>query len=165
MDQTMNIRLASTLAVEDRGQVRLRRWLMLCWLTLFGAACSTTVEQVATDAAAKPDTELSRYDDDSDRLGHCEFEPVPKVAAKAAPQVSELQAGLGKALMRLPIGTTLGGWGDRLKLLGDAQPVDEREGRWSQIMLPSVGIHDVPRAAAIALKPGRETRGPRRAEA
>ncbi len=90
------------------------------------------------------------HDDDSDRLGHCTFETPPTREALPAPTPGAVLAGLGSAIIEMPVGVPLGGYAGRMTVQG-AEPVDDREGRWTGIMVPSAGLHDAPRAEAIAL--------------
>jgi neutral ceramidase len=65
-------------------------------------------------------------------------------------------AGLGSAVLGMPIGAPLGGYGERLIPLGGSSPADARPRRFTKSFVPSVGMHDAPRADALALDAGGE---------
>lgn len=96
------------------------------------------------------------WDDDSGRLGHCDFTPPPAREAKPDPGLAPLEAGYGVARLDLPIGTPLGAYGGRVHGLGDAVDPDGRHPRWATAMTASVGMHDGLRAEALALRAGDE---------
>lgn len=96
------------------------------------------------------------YDDDTTRLSHCSFEPAPPREALPALEPASLRAGIGSAVVELPIGTPAGGYGGRVHGLGSAEPPDDRAARWATGMTVTVGLHDAPRADALALEAGEE---------
>ena len=131
--------------VESGKVLRVKRGVVACLLL---SSCSS--EDAIPPAVAPP------WDDDRDRLAHCTFEAAPARDARPAPAASPIKAGYGEALMRLPIGTPLGAYGDRVELLGNASPPDARATRWATGMTASAGMHDALRAEALALDTGGE---------
>ena len=114
----------------DSGKVHgMKRGVVACLLLW---SCSS--EDAVPPPTAPP------WDDDRDRLGHCTFEPAPAREARPAATRSPIRAGYGEALMRLPIGTPLGAYGDRVELLGNASPPDARATRWATGMTASAGF-------------------------
>lgn len=91
-----------------------------------------------------------------DLLAHCSFEKPPEHAAKPANAPTEIKAGYGSAIMPMPIGTPIGGYASRAVGLAGAKPVDDRPRRFGKSLVPTVGIHDAPRAEALALEAGGE---------
>jgi neutral ceramidase len=90
-----------------------------------------------------------------DLLAHCAFETAPERAAKGPNAPTAILAGYGAAVMPIPIGAPIGGYASRTLGLG-GKPVDERAQRFSNGLVPTVGVHDAPRAEAIALEAGGE---------
>jgi neutral ceramidase len=86
---------------------------------------------------------------------HCSFEEPPARAPRPAAAPSAVRAGLGAAVLPVPIGAPLGGYGARVPVLG-GEAVDARPARFATGMVPSVGIHDAQRAEALALEAGGE---------
>lgn len=88
---------------------------------------------------------------------HCSFEVAPGPSpTRPANAPSAILAGLGSAVLDMPIGAPLGGYGDRLVPLGGSTPPDARPRRFTKSFVPSVGMHDAPRADAIAIEAGGE---------
>jgi hypothetical protein len=86
---------------------------------------------------------------------HCEYEPLdPTSRAGGTVTAGTIRAGVGEARLDAPVGTGLGAYTARG--LGDSK-VDRRfmeiAGSWA----PSVGIHTIPVAKALALTAGDET--------
>lgn len=94
----------------------------------------------------------STYDDDTSRLAHCAFEKPPAHATVPAPSPGAIRAGVGSAVLSLPIGVPFGGYTNRSKTLRQATPVDARAPRWATDFVPSVGVADAPRVEALALE-------------
>lgn len=92
------------------------------------------------------------WDDDTTRLGHCAFEPAPPRDARPPRDPAPLSAGYGTAILKMPIGTPLAAYGDRVIALGNSDPPDDRAARWATAMTPSVGTYDALRAEALALR-------------
>ena len=87
---------------------------------------------------------------------HCVFE-TPPVRAPAGPSApAEIRAGIASIALPMPIGTPLGGYTARLPAFGGGEAADGRPRRFSKSFMPSVGVHDAPRAHAIALDIGGE---------
>lgn len=86
---------------------------------------------------------------------HCSFEEPPARAPKPAAAPSAVRAGLGAAVLPVPIGAPLGGYAARVPALG-GEAVDARPARFVTGMVPTVGIHDAQRAEALALEAGGE---------
>jgi neutral ceramidase len=87
---------------------------------------------------------------------HCRFELPPEPSPTKPPNApSAVLAGFGSAVLAMPIGAPLGGYGDRHPVLGGT-PADKRASRFSTGFVPSVGMHDAPRADAIAIEAGGE---------
>jgi neutral ceramidase len=110
-----------------------------------GVACSSSSSAPQTPAP-------SPYDDDTAALAHCAFETPPAHPALPAPSPGVIRAGLGSAVLALPIGVPFGGYTNRSKTLRQAQPVDARQPRWATDFVPSVGVADAPRVEALALE-------------
>lgn len=87
---------------------------------------------------------------------HCAFEAPPARAEGPAAAPGPILAGVGSAVFPMPIGAPLGGYGDRLPALGGAEEADARARRFTKSFVPSVGMHDAPRADALALDVGGE---------
>lgn len=116
--------------------------------------CACSDEAVPVPVTVPPTP--APWDDDTERLAHCAFEPAPAREARPAAAPTAIRAGVGSSVVALPIGTPLGGYGSRVKLLG-GEPLDARASRWATAMVPTAGIHDAPRAEAVALEAGGET--------
>lgn len=87
---------------------------------------------------------------------HCHFELPPDPSpTKPANAPSAVLAGFGSAVLDMPIGAPLGGYGDRMIFLG-GEPADARAPRFAKSFVPSVGMHDAPRADAVAIEAGGE---------
>jgi neutral ceramidase len=122
--------------------VRVRRTLGFALAAL--ALCGCTDDP-------PPEMPAPPWDDDTTRLGHCAFEPAPVRAPQPPREPAPIEAGYGAAVLKMPIGTPLAAYGDRVIALGNANPPDERAARWATAMTPSVGTHDAMRAEAIAV--------------
>lgn len=109
-----------------------------------------------TGPVVPPVEEAPPWDDDTHRLGHCDFTEAPVRPDRPDPGLGALRAGYGRAILDLPIGTPLGAYGGRVHGLGDAADPDERHPRWANAMTASVGLHDALRAEALALAAGDE---------
>ena len=96
------------------------------------------------------------WDDDSERLTHCNFVPAPTRETLPAQEPGAVRAGYATAVLEIPLGTPLGGYGNRVMALGGAGKVDDRLGRWATIMVPSAGLHDAPRVDAVAIEAAGE---------
>lgn len=107
------------------------------------------------DDGGSPAKTTSPYDDDSERLAHCEFEPAPVREAGGVAKPAPLKAGYATGRLELPIGAPMGGYGARSTTFGGkgaSIAVDARAPRFATRFIPSVGTHDVPRIDAIALE-------------
>lgn len=130
-----------------------RAFGLLASVLALGVACS------GGEDTSVPVTGPSPYDDDTERLTHCEFIPAPKREPGPPPTPGALKAGIGSRYVKLPIGTPMGGYGARSTTLlgkGKSIQVDDRATRFATSFIPSAGSHDVPRADAIALEAGGE---------
>ncbi|MCK6587675.1 MAG: hypothetical protein L6Q76_08835 [Polyangiaceae bacterium] len=88
---------------------------------------------------------------------HCRIELPPDPSPTKPPNApSAILAGFGSAILDMPIGAPLGGYGERMDFLG-GEPVDGRARRFAKSFVPSVGMHDAPRADAVAVLAGGET--------
>lgn len=87
---------------------------------------------------------------------HCHFEAPPERASTSPVEPAPLRAGVGSVVLPMPIGTPLGGYGARVIALGQSNAADARPGRFSTGLVPSVGVHDAPRAEALAIEAGPE---------
>jgi neutral ceramidase len=67
-----------------------------------------------------------------------------------------LQAGIGEAVIDLPVGSVQGGYQARTRSAGMRGMVDARDVPSSDAYMPSVGIETRPRARALALRAGTE---------
>ncbi len=97
------------------------------------------------------------WDDDSARLKHCDFVPAPAQETRPAQEPGAVTAGYATAILELPLGTPMGGYGNRVMALGAAGKIDNRARRWATIMVPSAGIHDAPRVDALAIDAAGES--------
>ncbi|HEX5632664.1 MAG TPA: hypothetical protein VFX50_05525, partial [Gemmatimonadales bacterium] len=120
------------------------RCVVSAWAVVVFAGC--------TDEA--PPRVPPPWDDDTARLGHCEFEPAPPREAAPPRDPAPIFAGYGAAVLTMPIGTPLAAYGDRVVALGNSQAPDERRARWATAMTPSAGAADALRAEAVALRSG-----------
>ena len=91
-----------------------------------------------------------------DPLAHCQFETPPERPSKPANSPTDVKAGYAAAVLPLPIGAPVGGYASRAIGLGGAKPVDDRPRRFGKSLVPTVGIHDAPKAEALALEAGGE---------
>jgi neutral ceramidase len=115
-------------------------------------ACS----EASDDRTGSPEP-TPLFDDDSDRVLHCDFEELPVESPRPPAPPAPLRAGFASERLLLPIGVPLGGYGARSRSLGGAaKPFDVRAARWSEQFVPSAGAHDVPRVDAIALEAGED---------
>lgn len=87
---------------------------------------------------------------------HCAFETPPAHETSGPIKTSAVRAGLGSRVLPMPIGAPLGGYGNRLIPLGQSVAADERPRRFAKSFVPSVGIHDAPKAEALAIEAGAE---------
>lgn len=87
---------------------------------------------------------------------HCTFEAPPSRPAGAPVEPGPVRAGLGSRVLPMPIGAPLGGYGARLIPLGQSTAADGRPRRFTKSFVPSVGMHDAPRAEALAIEAGGE---------
>jgi len=120
-------------------------WLVLGGLGVIAAACGSD----PVDPVEQPPPAV-------DPLAHCSFETPPEVPARPANAATSVRAGYGSAILPLPIGAPVGGYASRTVGLG-AKPLDARPRRFGKSLIPTVGIHDAPRAEAIAIEAGGET--------
>ena len=97
------------------------------------------------------------WDDDSARLEHCNFVAAPARETLPAQEPGAVSAGYASAILELPLGTPMGGYGNRVMALGGAGKIDKRAGRWATIMVPSAGLHDAPRVEALAIEAAGES--------
>lgn len=86
---------------------------------------------------------------------YCEFENPPTHAPRPAATVGAVKAGLGEARLDMPMGSPLGGYGGRVRILGGTSP-DGRKDRVNYGMVPSYGTHDTPVVRAVAMEVGGE---------
>src|SRR5262245_52034323 len=68
---------------------------------------------------------------------HCVFEKPPLRAPTGPAAPSSIKAGYGSAVLSMPIGAPLGGYGDRVIPLGGSQAIDTRAKRFATSMVPS----------------------------
>jgi neutral ceramidase len=138
--------------------------LTACLAALAGGACSKSAAVAHGSGAADAGSDGSEGGGDAgsdaaplDPL-HCAFEvPPTHPTATSIPQ-SAVMVGLGSAVLPMPIGTPLGGYGDRCQPLpGSVQPADKRPLRYARAFNPSIGLADTPLAEAIAIQAGQDT--------
>lgn len=87
---------------------------------------------------------------------HCVFETPPAQAGGGPIEAGAVRAGFGARVLPMPIGAPLGGYGDRLIALGGSTAPDARARRFTKSFVPSVGLHDAPKAEALAIEAGDE---------
>jgi neutral ceramidase len=148
----------------------MRRSLPTLFSLLTLVACSTPnppadVADVASDIGgdavveagddAAPDVAVADVAPMPASLAHCTYEPVP-ATARAGSMVSEgsLRAGVGEAVVELPVGTVQGGYQGRSSR---TSAVDVRDVPSADVFMPSVGIETRPKARALALTAADET--------
>jgi neutral ceramidase len=139
--------------------MKLRRSLaILLAAGIAAVACSSGGSSSSPGPASESDAgdAASPYDNDTARLAHCTFQPSPAQATKPAPAPGAIRAGIGSAVLSLPIGVPFGGYTERSQALGSDRPVDSRAFRWAKDFLPSLGVYDAPRVEALALEVGGE---------
>ncbi len=120
------------------------------------AAALTTVGLAACSSdAPQPPPDPYTYGVEADPA-HCVFETPPVRAAAGPSSPAEIRAGIASTVLPMPIGTPLGGYTARLPAFGGGDPADARPKRFAKSFMPSVGVHDAPRADAIALEIGGE---------
>lgn len=124
-----------------------RRWIAPAALALAAAACSSDEQPPPT---SNPPPETPPRDP-----AHCSFEEPPARDELPAAPAAQVSAGLGVAVLPVPIGAPLGGYAARVPALG-GEAVDARARRFSTGMVPSVGVHDALKAEALALESGGE---------
>jgi hypothetical protein len=88
---------------------------------------------------------------------HCTFEPLaPNAHAGSTVTPGPLMAGAAEVVLDIPVGTGLGGYTDRARVLA-GDPVDNREVAISDTWSTTVGVETRPMVKAVALKVGDET--------
>jgi neutral ceramidase len=115
------------------------------WFVPLLVACSSTEPQPSAPS------DLPSRDP-----SHCTFEVPPTRAAKPPQPITQVRAGLGRAILPLPIGTPLGGYGARMRNLGGGKPIDARAARFATGFVPSVGQHEAPWIEALVIETGEE---------
>lgn len=87
---------------------------------------------------------------------HCAFETPPGHEAGGPIEAAQIRAGVASRVLPMPIGAPLGGYGNRLIPLGQSIAADARPRRFATSFVPSVGVHDAPKAEALAVEAGAE---------
>ena len=86
----------------------------------------------------------------------CQYEPAPIPAGVGQPiTAGTVLAGVGEAPLDLPVGTPLGGYTARMKLLGGTAP-DSRQVPHAKAFVASAGVQTRPQVRALYLKAGSE---------
>jgi neutral ceramidase len=86
----------------------------------------------------------------------CQFETPPKHPTGGVIPSAPIRVGLGSAVLPMPIGAPLGGYGDRCIPLGNSHAADARPLRYAKAFVPSIGVADAPQAEAIAIEAGQD---------
>lgn len=92
-------------------------------------------------------------DDGSLSPAGCHYDSAPARPSAAAPGPLPLRAGVGEEPLDLPVGTPLGGYSARIKLLGGHGP-DGRQAAAARTFAPSAGVQSRPLARALFLQAG-----------
>ena len=86
----------------------------------------------------------------------CQYEPAPIPSGVGQPiAAGAVVAGVGEAPLDLPVGTPLGGYTARMKLLGGTAP-DGRQVPHAKAFVASAGVQTRPQVRALYLKAGSE---------
>ncbi len=86
----------------------------------------------------------------------CQYEPAPIPAGVGQPiAAGAVLAGVGEAPLDLPVGTPLGGYTARMKLLGGTAP-DSRQSPHAKAFVASAGVQTRPQVRALYLQAGSE---------
>ncbi|MCA9675104.1 MAG: neutral/alkaline non-lysosomal ceramidase N-terminal domain-containing protein [Myxococcales bacterium] len=105
------------------------------------------------DGGAPPDADPTAV-----TTAHCEYVPVAATAGSGGTVTAgALEAGAADVVLRVPVGTALGGYTSRAGAAGNAGVVDERDPRISDGFNASIGVESAPRVKALALTAGGET--------
>lgn len=88
---------------------------------------------------------------------HCTFETPPVRAERPPIAPGKIRAAVVSAILPLPIGSPLGGYGARLRGFAQAIATDARARRFTSGFVPSVGMHDAPHADVLAIEAAGET--------
>lgn len=89
---------------------------------------------------------------------HCTYVPLaPTARAGGTVAAGRLTAGAADRVLHVPVGTALGGYTGRARLLGSGDNVDGREIALAGSFNPSIGVTAAPRVKALALGAGGET--------
>ena len=86
-----------------------------------------------------------------------EAAPVPAAGAGVGQLIAAgpVRAGVGEVRLDLPVGTPLGGYTARMRLLGGEAP-DSRQSPHARAFYPSVGVQTRPQVRALYLQAGSE---------
>ncbi|MFW6049709.1 MAG: neutral/alkaline non-lysosomal ceramidase N-terminal domain-containing protein [Myxococcota bacterium] len=98
---------------------------------------------------------------------HCDYAPTdPTAGAGGTVEAGSLEAAAVEAPIDLPVGSTLGAYGDRAVALSTGTPVDSRTSelagipdetaQYASSFAPSVGVETFPMAKVLALRAGEE---------
>ena len=89
----------------------------------------------------------------------CSYQAAPEPAATAGTgeiiKPGPVAAGVGEALIDLPVGTPLSGYTGRMRLLGGDAP-DDRQVPHARAFVPSAGVQSRPLARALYLRAGSD---------
>lgn len=87
---------------------------------------------------------------------HCSYEEPPAAGPRGPSAAAALRAGAAEVALNLPVGTPLGGYTARVKLLGGSGP-DARRAPWARTFAPSGGVQTQPQGRALYLQAGDES--------
>jgi neutral ceramidase len=91
------------------------------------------------------------------RTAHCEYGLTdPTAGAGGTVEAGALQAAAVEEPMDLPVGSTLGAYGDRATALNASAAVDGREVAVAGTFAPSVGVETFPMVKVLAMEAGGE---------
>lgn len=83
---------------------------------------------------------------------YCAYEPEEAVTSTRS-AASALRAGVGEVPLDMPVGTPLGAYTARMRLLGGSAP-DSRQSPYAKAFAPSAGVQARPMARALYLEAG-----------
>ncbi|MFK7998882.1 MAG: neutral/alkaline non-lysosomal ceramidase N-terminal domain-containing protein [Polyangiales bacterium] len=138
--------------------------ILLC----FACSSSPSVDAGEADAGgdsamgdvALPDSAIDAGIDssvDGGPLAHCDFASLAPTALAGEPtEAGPLQAGAAEAPLEVPVGTALGAFTSRLRVLSGSDTLDDRPSGIAAPFLPSYGIETYPMVKAVALSAGGE---------
>jgi len=122
-------------------------------IALLGLGASALLSGCKT---ADPPADMSTPDP---AVASCKYEaaPVPAAGAGVGQLIAAgpVRAGVGEVRLDLPVGTPLGGYTARMRLLGGEAP-DSRQSPHARAFYPSAGVQTRPQVRALYLQAGSE---------